>query len=200
MRDGRREEVGTYLERALQLARASRSRSLIERTLSNLADHALAMGDVPRAIEIGRELVRGTRGDYSLLVVGGNLANALLQAGEIAEARGVIAGLHERSRAAQWDAFATYAPVFALLAASEGRVRSAARLLGYADMRNRAMGENAEPNEVAAKELAMKRVAAGLAAAEIRELMAQGERLSEDEVCALTLEAAPRAAAAAATR
>ncbi len=45
MRDGRREDVGTSLERALELARASGSRSLVARTLSNLADHALAMGD-----------------------------------------------------------------------------------------------------------------------------------------------------------
>jgi predicted ATPase/DNA-binding winged helix-turn-helix (wHTH) protein len=188
MRDGRREDVGASLESALELARASRSRSLIDRTLSNLADHALAMGDMRRAIEIGRELVRGTRGDYNVLVVEGNLANALLQAGEIAQARDVIASLHGKARAAQWDTFATYAPVFALLAASEGRVRSAARLLGYADMRYRAMGENAEPNELAARELASKRIAAELAPEEARVLMAEGERLSEDEVCALTLE------------
>jgi len=80
--------------------------------------------------------------------------------------------------------------VFALLAASEGRLRSAARLLGYAEMRYRTMSENAEPNEIAARDLASKRVAAGLAPEEARALMAQGERLSEDEVSALTLERA----------
>ena len=190
MRDGRLADVGTSLEQALELARASGSRSLTVRTLSNLADHALAAGDTRRAIEIGRELVRDARGDYNMLVVEGNLANALLHEGRIAEARGVIASLHEKSRAAQWDTFGTFAPVFALLAASEGRLRSAARLLGYAEMRYRTMSENAEPNEIAARDLASKRVAAGLAPEEARALMAQGERLSEDEVSALTLERA----------
>ncbi len=188
MRAGRRPEVGAYLERSLELARASRSPSLIARALSNLADHSLAMGDTRGAIDLGRELIRNARGDYSLLVVEGNLANALLQAGEIAEARATIASLHEKSRAAQWDTFVTYSPVFALLAASEGRLRSAARLLGYAEMRYREMGENAEPNELAAKELAARRIAAELPAEETRALMAEGERLSEDAVCALTLE------------
>ncbi len=187
LRDGRMEEVGAYQERALELAYACRSDHMIRRCLSNLADQALAVGDMRKAIKVGRELVQTCR-HYHLLVVRGNLSNALLQAGEVAEARETIAQLAEESRAASWDTFATFAPVYALLAASEGRRRSAARLLGYSQARNRAMGGDAEPNEVRARELAMKRVSTELDAAEIRALLAEGEGLSEEEVCALTLE------------
>jgi predicted ATPase len=187
--EGRVAEVGPYLERSLELARACRSPSMIDRSLSNLADHALATGDLARAIQIGRELLRNIRSKYNVLVAQGNLANALLQAGEIAEARAAIAKLNEHARAAQWDTFATFAPVFALLAACEGRMASAARLLGYAAARDRKMGGDTEPNERRARDLATERVAPALAADELAKLMAEGERLSEDQVCALTLEA-----------
>jgi len=193
---GRPQEVGTHLERSLELSRACRSESLIYRSLSNLADHTLALGDVPRAIQIGRELLNTTRGTYNVLVAEGNLANALLQAGEVAQARELIAKLLEESRAVQWDTFAVFAPVFALLAASEGRMRSAARLLGFAERSKLALGGNAEPNERRAGELALERVAAELDAGELDGLMAEGERLTEDEACALTLEAGTAAAAA----
>jgi hypothetical protein len=181
-------EVGRYLERSLELARACRSPSMLGRSLSNLADHALAMGDLERSIEIGRELLRQGHSQYNRLVAEGNLANALLQSGAVEEAREVVSRVHEGARAASWDTFATFAPVFALLAAAEGRVRSAARLIGYAQMRDRQMGGGQEPNEQRAQELAMQRIAAELGADEVRTLMAEGERLSEDEVCALTLE------------
>ena len=186
--DGRLSEVGRYLERSLELARACRSPSMLGRSLSNLADHALAMGDLARSIEIGRELLRQGHSQYNRLVAEGNLANALLQSGAVEEAREVVSRVHEGARAASWDTFATFAPVFALLAAAEGRVRSAARLIGYAQMRDRQMGGGQEPNEQRAQELAMQRIAAELGADEVRTLMAEGERLSEDEVCALTLE------------
>jgi predicted ATPase/DNA-binding winged helix-turn-helix (wHTH) protein len=186
--DERVAEVGRYLERALELARACRSPALIDRSLSNLADHALAAGDLERAVRIGRELVGTMGGKYNTLVAQGNLANALLQQGEVEEARGLIARFHGQARAMQWDTFATFAPDFALLAASEGRVRSAARLVGYAQMHDRKMGGDAEPNERRAQELAMERIAAVLPAAEIEQLMSEGEGLSEDEVCGLTLD------------
>jgi hypothetical protein len=200
LREGRMEDVGAQLERSLELARACRSDNMIARSLSNLADHALAVGDPRRAVEIGFELVNRhgpARSRYNLLVALGNLSNALLQVGEIEQARGMVAKLHEESRAASWDTFATFAPVFALLAACDGRLKSAARLLGFAAMRARAMGDQPEPNEVRAAELAMQRIAAGLEGAEIRSLMAEGERLGEEEACALTLETAPRRSGAA---
>ena len=67
-------------------------------------------------------------------------------------------------------------------------VRSAARLVGYAEMHDRKMGGDAEPNERRAQELAMQRVAAALPAEEIEQPMSEGAGLSEDEVCALTLD------------
>jgi tetratricopeptide (TPR) repeat protein len=188
--EGRVREVGAILEQALELARACDSQSMADRTLHNLADQALAAGDLRKAVDLGRQLLlRATeRRTYLLLVVLGNLANALLQSGEVAEARDVIARFNESSRAAQWDTFGIYAAVFALLAACEGRVESAARLVGYGDRCYAAMGAEPEPNEVRARELALARVAAELDAAELQRLMAEGERLDEEAVCALTLE------------
>ncbi len=192
MRDGRVGEAGSLLEQALALSRASGSESMVLRSLANVADHALASGDGRKAVEIGRELLsRVSDRHYHLLVVRGNFANALLQCGEVAEAREVIAGFHETSRAARWDAFGTFASVFALLAACEGRIRSAARLLGFADRCRREMGMQLEPNELRAHELASARVRSELDARERESLMAEGERLDEEAACALTLEPLP---------
>jgi len=202
LREGRMADVGADLERSLELARACRSENMIARSLSNLADHALAMGDPRRAVEIGLELVNhhtAVRVRYNRLVALGNLSNALLQVGEIERARGTIAKFHEESRAARWDTFGTFAPVFALLAACEGRTKSAARLLGWAQGRALAMGDQPEPNEVRAGVLAMERIVAQIGEPECRALMAEGERgLAEEEACALTLETASRPTSAAA--
>ena len=190
VRDGRLPEVGALLEQSLELARACDSEVMEDRTLVNLADYALATGDVRKAVDLGRQLLArvSERRTYLWLVAQGNLANALLQAGEIAEAREVIARFNELSRAAQWDTFATYGPVFALLAACEGRVESAARLLGHADRVTGARGGQQQPNEVRAHELALKRIDAELGAAERKRLMAEGEDLDQEAVCALTLD------------
>jgi ATP/maltotriose-dependent transcriptional regulator MalT len=190
LRGGHLPEVGPLLEQALELARACDSEVMEDRSLLNLADYALASGDARKAVKLGREILlrSSERRTYLLLVVLGNLANALLQSGEIAEARGVIARFNESSRAAQWDTFGTYGAVFALLAACEGRVESAARLVGHADRCSAAMGGQLETNEARARELALARVDAELDPAERDRLMAEGARLAEEAVCAMTLE------------
>lgn len=194
LQDGDVERVGRHLDRALELARACRSESMIQRTLVNVADQALAVGDVRKAIEVGREILADTsvRSNYHLLVVRGNLSNALLQAGDVMAARETIALYNATSRAAQWDTFRTFTPVFALLAATEGRFASAARLLGSARHASHALGGPWESNEARAFELAAKRVREGLAAGEVDSLMAEGERLDEEAICALTLEVRER--------
>jgi ATP/maltotriose-dependent transcriptional regulator MalT len=193
MCDGRVRDVGVLLEQALELARACDSQSLADRSLHNLADQALAAGDLRKAVDLGRQLLlRATeRRTYLLLVVLGNLANALLQSGDVAEARGLLARFNEASRAAQWDGFGTYAAVFALLASSEGRLETAARLMGYGDRCYAALGGLLQPNEARARALALAPVAAKLDAAQVRRLMAEGERLDEEAVCALTLSEEP---------
>jgi tetratricopeptide (TPR) repeat protein len=190
MRDGRLPEVAPLLEQALELARACDSEMMVDRSLVNLADCALAAGDLRKAVDLGRELLQRSsqRRTYLWLCACGNLANALLQSGEVAEAREVVAHFNEWSRAAQWDMFGMFAPVFALLAASEGRAESAARLLGYAERCSGVMGGEQEFNEARAHELALKRVDAELGAAARKSLMAEGERLDEEGACALTLE------------
>ncbi|HET9650568.1 MAG TPA: winged helix-turn-helix domain-containing protein, partial [Usitatibacter sp.] len=56
MLEGRDEDKGRLLEDMLRLARACDAPSLVERTLANMADHALAIGDRGHALQLGREL------------------------------------------------------------------------------------------------------------------------------------------------
>jgi predicted ATPase/DNA-binding winged helix-turn-helix (wHTH) protein len=185
------DEAPALLERSLELARACGSESLVRRTLGNMADHALSVGDTSRAVRIGRELLASTPAShYQVLVIRGNLANALLQEGEVAEARAVIAGFLELSRAVKWEGVSTFAAVFSLLAASEGRYESAARLLGFAERWQEALGGRPEPNEQHARDLAFARVDQELGAAAREPLMAEGRALDEEAACALTLEPA----------
>ncbi len=119
--------------------------------LTNMADLALVRGDVAEAVRLGRELeqqLEGSRLLRSLAVARSNLATALLAGGETAQARAVA----ERGwpMAASWGLQPYWAVVFAGLAAQEGRMRSAAALLGHAQVRMAALGGPPEPNEARA--------------------------------------------------
>lgn len=131
--------------------------------LTNMADLALVRGDVAQAVQLGRELERqleDSRLLRSLTVARSNLAIALLAAGETAQVRAVA----ERGwpMAASWRLQPYWAVIFAGLAAQEGRVRSAAGLLGCAHARLAALGGEPEPNEARALAEAERLARAGL--------------------------------------
>ncbi|HET9651298.1 MAG TPA: hypothetical protein VFP36_03875, partial [Usitatibacter sp.] len=128
------------------------------------------------------------RRNYQSLVVSLNLANALLQSGDVAQARALVTRYLEFSRTVPWDGFNASVPVFALLATAEGRCRGAARLLGYAQRFVRSARLPHEPNEARAYEIAIARVRAALGARQCRSQMSQGERMDQDAVSALALQ------------
>jgi predicted ATPase/DNA-binding winged helix-turn-helix (wHTH) protein len=199
MRDGRDADAQAILEQSVELAQACGSELLLRRSLGNVADLALAMGNVERAVRVGRELMASTpERHYHAMVVRGNLANALLQSGKVAEAREALASWCDLARATQWETLATFAPVLPLLAACEGRHESAARLLGYARRRmQEETGGEPEVNERRAFDLALAEVEARLDAAMRERLANEGAALGEEAVCALALELSGATAPAA---
>jgi ATP/maltotriose-dependent transcriptional regulator MalT len=198
LRDGRDTEADALLERSLECARACGSEILVRRSLGNIADRALIAGDVEKAVRMGRELMSTTpERHYHAWVVRSNLATALMRAGEIDEARGVLASWMSLSRSTNWDAFGVAAPIFALLPASEGRYEAAAKLLGHALHCIAATGNTPEANEQAAFDAAKALVEKHLDAATRERMMAEGATLDQEGACALTLEAPPVKAPAA---
>ena len=119
--------------------------------LSNMADLALARGQVEQAVAMGRELeaeLSGSRHPHSLAVARANLTTALLAAGHTAEARR-MAELGW-PMAESWRLQPYWGVTLALLAAQESRPRAAAALLGYAQARLAAAGMVLETNEARA--------------------------------------------------
>ena len=189
IRDCELRRAESLLEVGVQYARQCDSDLMLRRALGNVADLALALGDVDKAVRLGREVVaRIPERQYPALVVRGNFITALLQAGELEEARGVLISWIRLARAAQWDTFPTFALVLPLLAAREGRFESAARMLGYARRRADEGGGNIEANEEKAYDVALQLTGRELGPAALKRLMEQGALLDEEAVCALALE------------
>ena len=116
--------------------------------LSNMADLALARGQVEQAVAMGRELeaqLSGSRHPHSLAVARANLTTALLAAGRTEDAR-CMAELGW-PMAESWRLQPYWGGTLAMLAAQERRPRAAAALLGYAQARLAAAGMGLETNE-----------------------------------------------------
>jgi len=192
IREGRDDEADRLLEQSVGYARACGSDILLRRSLGNMADRALRAGDVEKAVRLGRELMSNTpERHYHALVVRGNLANALLQSGEVAEAREVLASWAQLSRTLGWDSFPVFSLLLGLLAACEGRYEAAARLLGHAQRHAGESGGKPEANEQRAYDLAMEQVEKRVDTATRKRLMEEGASLDEEGVCALAFEPPP---------
>jgi hypothetical protein len=185
-------QADALLEQGLECARQCGSDNLVRRMLGNIADRALFCGDVEKAVRMGRELVVKTpERHYHVLIVRGNLANALLHAGQVESAREVMASYLDLSRVLDWDTFTVFAPVMALLAASEARYETAARLIGYADRWAEEVGDRSEDNERRSRRRALTLVEEHIEPAAQERLLAEGAALDEEGVCALVLEPPP---------
>jgi hypothetical protein len=117
----------------------------------------------------------------------GNLANALLQLGEVAEARERLATFLDLSRSSEWEGLDIFSDIFALLAAKEGRFEAAARLMGFADAASRRMKFVRQANEERACEIASAAVRGALDTATIERLMAEGRSLDGAGACEIVL-------------
>ena len=177
------------LEAALPMVAPAGADRLTMAVLSNLADHVLLMGPIEEAVRRGVELtdlLRRTHRNAQLPFALCNLANAHLQHGEPAAARLALAEAFEVMRVQQWSWVRGFGDVYALLAAGEGRLRAAARLLGWADQVRTRRGA-LQPNEARCRQLAWQTVKAVLATDEVAILQAEGSSMNPEQVCAMTL-------------
>jgi len=190
-REGRSAQAYDAANAALAYARRAGAVNQTGSDLSNLVVASLMTGNSAQAVRLGRELMAGKyvqmdRNIRLRIIALGNLANALLVEGEIAEAHERIANLFNDCRNNNWELFDNAADVYALLAASEGRFDAAARLIGYSDRAWERLGHR-EAAEAAARERAWRLVEAALDPALLQGLLAEGSEMDREAVCQTTL-------------
>jgi tetratricopeptide (TPR) repeat protein len=192
--EGRMQDNRAALERALPLVVAGGADRLAVIVLSNLADHALFMGPVEEAVTRGTQLCellrRGGR-VANLAFALTNLAAAQLQQPSVEAARASLSEALELMRTLEWTWFHEFGDVYALLAAHEGRLEDAARLIGWQDRHCRERGER-EPNEARCRALADAQVRQALGDERRLDLERQGAGMDEDAAFAAALAPPPR--------
>lgn len=170
-------------QRWLELTRAPGWEYERNVALSNMADLALVRGRVADAVALGRELearLLEARQPRSLAVARTNLAMALLAADATAEARTVAEVGWPLS--AGWRLEMYWGVALALLAAQEGRPRTAALLQGYAQARLAASGASLEPNEAKALQRTREMAEPALGPALFEALGRQGRDWPDERV------------------
>jgi predicted ATPase len=183
----------TATRERLELGTACGSQRDVNASLNNLADLALISGDAAEAVRMCRLLLARLqpRETATSAVTRGNLLNALLKLGDDAEARAAAIELVDVLRQIDFMFLMYVADGLALLAAREGRLAIAGRLVGYTDAAYEAQGQARELNEAWARSEVARLLAAG-SAAEVAAWRAKGARLDPAEVCAAALEAPAR--------
>jgi tetratricopeptide (TPR) repeat protein len=151
--------------------------------LANLADLALARGDVAEAVRRGREIVASQRAAGLLQSEGGiscaNLCAALTQQGELDEARAMAReALPTLQRRAYVHAFLDH---LALLALKLGRPADAARALGRSDARALRDEGGREINEQRAHDQAAEALRAAVPAADLARWMREGAEMNDED-------------------
>ena len=166
------------------------SRREVNASLNNLADLALIRGDADEAARMCRLLIPRlqARETSTRAVTMGNLLNALLKQGDGAEARIAATELVAVLRQIDFLFLMFVADGLALLAAREGRLATAARLVGFADAAYAAQGQGRELNEAWARGEVARLLEAGATAAGRASWLAEGALLEPAAVCAAALE------------
>jgi hypothetical protein len=175
------------LERQIALARRAGSSEAVLNAQSNLADAALAAGDVDEAVRLGTEVERqasiSNRNRHNLSGARVNLTGALLAQRSLSQARAMATTAWPLAK--EFLQLHWLADNLALLAALEGRARDAAKLCGYGDATYAAYGVVRQINEartaMRAEELARERIGE----TEFARLKAEGAGLREDDVLTL---------------
>jgi tetratricopeptide (TPR) repeat protein len=183
---GRSADAQDALDRSLQLGRQSGCSDTIITGLCNLADVALAAGDVEAAVLIGREAVReatvNRRNRRGICAASVNLAGALLAQGALDEARTVAEAAWPM--AVEFLRLHWIVDQVSLLAAMEGRFQDAARLCGAANSLYAARGCPREVNEVNAARRAASLAGDHLGHAEFLRLQAEGAGICDSDLSA----------------
>jgi len=151
-----------------------------------LIDAELQCGHTQEAVRLGEQMLgrlAGTRDEYNHTLVGGNFAAALLALGDTGRARAVLQAVWPSALQMALHVLCSDYPV--LLAALEGRSRTAARLAGYADAAHAARGIIRQPSEAAARERGGALARDALGDATFDRLLTEGRTLRDEQFVAL---------------
>jgi len=153
------------------------------------------LGQMDEAVAACRDLIAQSGRSQSgvLDIAWGFYAAVLLRQGSVKEARDALVSMFAQFRRSEWARLGQFVNVYPRLAIREGRLEAAAKLVGYAIMSARRSGSirwvGMEPSLVGLTEA----LEAVLDSQTLQRLMAEGETLDEEAVCALTLEESPPA-------
>lgn len=190
-------EAARDLDAAIAHARAAGLAWMEAMPIGMRATTHYAVGEIEEGIRLVRPCIAAQpRRSGPAEIPLGCLGVGLVLKGETTQAREVLAEFFRLCRADDWWFFNLMDEAYALLALQEGRLRSAARLLGYIEHKARQV-RALRMAEVQTRQ-ARAALEASLGAAELRRLLDDGAALGEDQVCALTLEATDSPALAAA--
>jgi predicted ATPase len=155
-----------------------------------LADAALMAGDVDEAVWLGREAV-GELGALdqpsNLGLASSNLCAALLMAGDAAAAYAMAKQALPLMSQNEWT-YLVLDPI-ALLAAPSGHGVLAAQLLGYVDAWYASHQDPRQPNEARLAKMTVKAIEAAEPTTDLARWRAAGALLTDDQACALALQA-----------
>jgi predicted ATPase len=173
---------------AVALARSLRWRAYL---CSRLAGIEQASGLLDDAAEHARAAVElaHERGPSNRLLGLVTLAGVLIEQGNLGEARTSLAEAVALSRRAGWWRMNDIARRFILLAAREGRVADAARLLGYVQRLDIRLDSVAHAGETHMQSVGEAAVRASLSGDDLGRQLAAGGGLDEAAVCELGLAA-----------
>lgn len=185
---GRFAEASDACESVLALARPAGLDSVIAVALAALAAVELARGEAEAALAHARAfaLAPAARRGNLMLQALATEADALLVLGRPAEARDAVRRLIDASRVRDWEWFGLHADLFGWLAAAQGRVDDAVRLVGHADAAWRRAGAR-DANARRAREQALAAAAPQLDPSALPRLLSDGEALDDAAVSALAL-------------
>jgi len=158
--------------------------------MGTLIDAELQCGHLQAAIEFGErtlETLAGTRDEYSRLMVRVNLSLAYLAIDDTGRARALLQAVWPV--AFQFGIHALCSDSPALLAALEGRLRTAARLAGYAEAAFAARHLIRHPLEVGIRERTHALARAALGDASFERLLAEGRLLRDEQIAEMAFAA-----------
>lgn len=144
------------------------------------------LGRVDEALEVGRGSIAllGQWRGWSVGYMLGEYVWCNLVSGRLDEARSSLREFMSLSRTAGWTAFGYHSHLHARMALEEGRHDTAARLLGFADKSWRRIG-NPFPDVAQERAHIHAALSRSLAPSDLQALLAMGELLDEETVCAL---------------
>ena len=186
--DGHMAEARAACEVLLKLATSAGLDLVASATLSELANVNLVLGEFDAALRCAQTLTTngGRRQDNFVVRAHATMVQASLALGRMPDARQAMVDLLAASRSRDWEWFGAYADLYAWFAAREGRLRTAARLVGYADAAARTIGDRGA-NMATARTQAGALIEAGLKPREVARLADEGARADVEAVCGLTL-------------